>query len=113
MLSQMFEQFYAHVRHEQYLQFLENCVHFEFNFIPIIDEKKLDYEMQNYFTETEAVEFSYRTLINITSIPRTYVYSINKDGKFVFKKFETFEEVMKLINEKKYQEIEFLSNPSS
>lgn len=109
MLSQMFEQFYACVRNGQYLQFLENSIHFEFNFIPFIDEKKLKYEMQNYFTETETIPFSYRTLIDIISIPRTYIYGLDSSGKYVLKELESFEEAILRISRKQYQEIEFLT----
>lgn len=108
MLSQMFEQFYAHIRHEQYLQFLENSTHFEFNYIPIVDEKKLVYEMQEYFNPLERIVFSYKTLIDIVSIPRTCVYEIDANGKFIFKTTLTCEESIEQIKEKKYKVINFI-----
>lgn len=108
MLSQMFEQFYAHIRNEQYLQFLENSIHFKFNYIPVIKGKKLDYEMQEYFTHNDMVSFCHRILIDIVSIPRTYVYEIDENGKYNLKKLDSFDLAVQQIREKNYQEIKFL-----
>lgn len=107
MISDMFEQFYAYIRSEQYLQFLENAVRFKFNYIPVVKGNKLNYEMQEYLTQDDMVSFCHRILIDIVSIPRTYIYEIDKNGKYILKKLDSFEWIVQQIQKKIYQEIKF------
>lgn len=112
MLSNIFKQFYGSVRSEQYLNFLKITTSCNFFTIPVINEEKLECEMQEFLLEKEKLPFNRQLLIEIIFIPRTCIYSISEEGEFILEKLISVEWAIEQIKKVSYKEIKFFSKDS-
>lgn len=119
MLSKMdiYQLFYADIRAAQLLNFLILFHSPNKNRIPVINSKDdLLYEpsiTKYYYMGVDSQSILHQNVMNIVHNPTTYLYSINKKGSYSYKKFsdgggDAFKDAQKLLDDKQYQNIEFI-----
>lgn len=113
MLSEIFVMFYAKVRVRQYLHYIINIVHFKNNYLPILiyknDKLMLMNDISSYYENEEGLVIDNAISHDIVYNPRTYLYSIDKTGNYIFE-FNTndkdkFQAAVKELNRKIYKTI--------
>lgn len=114
MLSDIFEMFYAKVRARQYMQYIVNIAHFKNDYLPvlkIVDKFVIFNNICFYYEHKQGESLNDAIINNIVHNPRTYLYNINNEGKYIFAKY-TFSEAVDHLNAKKYKKIELVKKPN-
>lgn len=105
MLSDIFEMFYAKVRARQYMQYILNIAHFKNDYLPVLEVNDKVVAINNicFYYETKEGEILNNAIVsNIVHNPKTYLFSIDENGKYILHKC-TFLDVVNNLNAKIYK----------
>lgn len=82
----IFVMFCAKVRAHQYLQIMVNIAHFKSDYVPTLINKNkkviITSDFFYYHGKKKGSNINKNMFNNIVRNPRTYIYSISKDGKY-------------------------------